>query len=242
MTSNPHDHDQEVLSDFLDGTLPSEEREELEQHLESCGQCREVLGSLRALVEQARGLSTVPPPHDLWPGVAAALMAPLGSVGRTTKVIELPTARGWERGGAGLGGLALTAPQLAAAAAILVVLSASITWAVGPGLEVDDATPAQISSLPVRMTSAALPAPPETLSSDLEALEAAFDAVRFSLDGETVRVLERNLGVIEQAIQDSRRALVQDPANGFLAEHLERAYQRKLTYLRSATEIANWSS
>ncbi|KPJ79232.1 MAG: hypothetical protein AMS19_11625, partial [Gemmatimonas sp. SG8_23] len=62
------------------------------------------------------------------------------------------------------------------------------------------------------------------------------------LDPNTVRILERNLSVIEQAIEDSRQALAQDPENEFLAAHLERVYERKLSYLREAARVAEWST
>jgi hypothetical protein len=54
-------------------------------------------------------------------------------------------------------------------------------------------------------------------------------------------VLERNLGVIEQAIVDSREALALDPGNAFLSEHLERMYRRKLVYLQDAVRVSQWS-
>ena len=54
-------------------------------------------------------------------------------------------------------------------------------------------------------------------------------------------MLERNLSVIEQAITDSQRALALDPENDFLSEHLERVYERKLTYLRDAARVIEWA-
>lgn len=84
--------------------------------------------------------------------------------------------------------------------------------------------------------------PPAGLADELVVLEEALNQARAVLDPNTVRVLERNLDVIEQAIEDSQRALLQDPGNEFLAEHLDRVYQRKLTYLRDATRVAEWSS
>ena len=44
----------------------------------------------------------------------------------------------------------------------------------------------------------------------------------------------------EKAIEDSRRALELDPGNGFLTDHLERAYERKIEYLRDAARIVEW--
>ena len=92
------------------------------------------------------------------------------------------------------------------------------------------------------MVSVELPGASEALSAELEALEELLAGASVALDPETVRVLQKNLGVIERAIEDSRRALAQDPANEFLGAHLEREYQRKLSYLKEANEIARWAS
>jgi hypothetical protein len=66
-------------------------------------------------------------------------------------------------------------------------------------------------------------------------LEDALDAGRAQLDPETVKILESNLQAIDQAIEQSRRALEADPANGFLYSHLAEARQRKLALLRRAS-------
>ncbi len=66
-------------------------------------------------------------------------------------------------------------------------------------------------------------------------------AERGRLEPNTVRILEKNLGVIERAIDESRRALAVDPGNAFLREHLDRTYREKLDYLREAAGIADWT-
>jgi hypothetical protein len=53
-----------------------------------------------------------------------------------------------------------------------------------------------------------------------------------ALDAETIRVLEENLRIIDDAIARSRAALIDAPANGFLARQLVRAYDKKLHTLR----------
>jgi hypothetical protein len=50
-------------------------------------------------------------------------------------------------------------------------------------------------------------------------------------------VLEANLRVIDRAIQESRAALVADPASRFLSEQFTRAYNSKLTLLRDAATL-----
>jgi hypothetical protein len=72
-------------------------------------------------------------------------------------------------------------------------------------------------------------------------LEDQLAAVRDALDPNTLRVLERNMAVIERAIEDSRQALALEPGNEFLSRHLEQVYERKLDYLREAAAIADWA-
>ncbi len=55
------------------------------------------------------------------------------------------------------------------------------------------------------------------------------------IEEETVRILEKNLGIIDQAIRESVRALQSDPGNPFLEKHLARSVESKATYLREAT-------
>ena len=66
-------------------------------------------------------------------------------------------------------------------------------------------------------------------------LQRTLDAGRSKLDPETVRVLEDNLGAIDRAIDQCRRALAADPANMYLNEHLAESRQRKLVLLRQAS-------
>ena len=54
------------------------------------------------------------------------------------------------------------------------------------------------------------------------------------LDPETVRVVEENLQVIDDAIAEARAALARDPANGYLFRHLDQTLTRKVDLLRRA--------
>lgn len=60
---------------------------------------------------------------------------------------------------------------------------------------------------------------------------------RGQLDSATVRVLERNLKLIDDAITESRAALARDPESGLLADELTRAMRRKLELLRTAAAM-----
>lgn len=245
------------LSAFLDGELDAGEHAEVDAHLSECGDCRQLLEELREVKRRAAGLGAVEPSRDLWGGIAATIQAPAAEVrSDDTRVIAFPGA------GAGAGAqrahpspaptwrrLSLSFSQLAAASLVLVAISSTVTWS---ALRARDG-----GAEPVAETSAGAEGgaeggviapvstevePPADLARELASLEDALAAARNVLDPNTVRVLERNLGIIEQAIQDSQRALAQDPENDFLVEHLQRVYERKLEYLREAARIAERSS
>jgi hypothetical protein len=70
-------------------------------------------------------------------------------------------------------------------------------------------------------------------------LEQILRDERNRLDPRTVQVIERNLKAIDDAIQEARTALNNDPANPYLNSHLADARRRKIDLLRHATTLAS---
>jgi hypothetical protein len=68
-------------------------------------------------------------------------------------------------------------------------------------------------------------------------LQQLIEAQRSELAPGTMQLLERNLQIIDAAIQESRAALEQDPGNDLVNEMLWSAYEKKLELLRRATTI-----
>jgi anti-sigma factor ChrR (cupin superfamily) len=228
------------FSDYLAGALDGDTCGGLEAHVSQCGPCRLALEEIRDVVARAGGLAEREPTRDLWPGIAAAIRGPMRTQTPGAQVIALPTADE-TRTPRRPAGITLSAPQLAAAAIVLIAVSVVTTWWVGPGVAVRGVAPlAALDPTPVSL-AAELPGAPEGLASELAALEEVLAAAEARLDPNTVRVLQRNLSVIELAIADSRQALALDPDNEYLSEHLERVYERKLAYLRDAARVIDWA-
>lgn len=221
-----------LLSDYLNGDLAEDEARSVEAHLTECASCRGVLADLRELVAQAGALGEVLPSRDLWPAIAQATRPPVEG---GAQVIAFP--------GQGLGrrtsGLFLTGRQLAAASVVLVFVSAAATWFAGSRLA-PAAGPAAVAAPSVVTMVDDAGAPPPDLVGELAALEAVLTEARGRLDPNTVRILEKNLGVIQRAIDESAQALAVDPSNAFLRDHLERAYREKAAFLREVTTIVDW--
>ena len=219
------------LSDYLADELTEAEKLAREGHLAVCDEFDRALRDLARLVEQAGELGDVEPPRDLWPDISAAIDT------TNPQVIAFPGAR--DRVAAALPErIEISRKGLIAASVALVALTATATWWAGR----PDSAPAPIAADPAASAVFASDdggAPPG-MAGELAVLEDVLASAREVLDPNTVRVLERNLGVIEQAIADSREALLQDPGNAFLVQHLERMYRRKLVYLQDAVRLVEF--
>lgn len=67
---------------------------------------------------------------------------------------------------------------------------------------------------------------------EITAMRRIVDERLGDLDSTTVVEIERNLRIIDKAINDSRRALQNDPKSRFLSSQLDRALENKLEVLR----------
>ncbi|MGV3710350.1 MAG: anti-sigma factor family protein [Gemmatimonas sp.] len=67
---------------------------------------------------------------------------------------------------------------------------------------------------------------------EITAMRRIVDERLGDLDSVTVVEIERNLRIIDKAINDSRRALRNDPRSRFLSEQLDRALENKLDIMR----------
>jgi hypothetical protein len=211
------------LSEYLDEELTSGERAAVEAHLQECADCRCTLAELRDVVSRAASLQATPPRTDLWRGIEARISE--GSAARNN---------------AGHRRFVLTLPQLAAAALLLIVTSAGLSWVIWTRM-FGDARPS------TAFTAQQAPAAnsPEFAVRPLTFADPAYDAAivdlerileegRGRLDPRTVAVLERNLATIDTAIKEARDALEADPANDYLNSYVADARRRKLELLRTA--------
>jgi hypothetical protein len=227
------------LSAYLDGELKNAERQRLEAHVASCAACTVALAELREVMARARTLVDTPPATDLWPVIEAQLTPRNAEAKQRGTVVAGP---GWwgRRFELGL-------PQLAAAAAVLVVLSAGVMWMVLAALPGSNGGPAAGGN-----TAPAAPAvggfTASTASVDLNnprydaavaELEQALSEGKGKLDPRTLAVVRHNLQIIDNAIVDAQRAVAADPGNTWLRSHLAATMKKKVELLRSATMLAS---
>ncbi|SRR5881296_3711707 len=220
------------LSEYLDGELGVAERTALEGHLAGCAACATTLDELKRVVARARALDDRPPGADLWPTIAEQIGVSSGA----HRVASLEARRARRR-------LSFTVPQLAAAAIALAAVSATsarLAFRPSPPTPQPDRV-ATVDSTPVMRNAATSEANPRYAAAVAD-LERALEQRRGRLDSTTVRVIEKNLAVIDRAIRDARSALAADPGNAYLNLHLADQMRRKLDLLRRASVLAGAQS
>jgi anti-sigma factor RsiW len=235
----------ERLSEYLDDELTPGERAAFEAHLGECRDCRDTLAELREVISRAASLVPRPPESDLWDGIAAQLEGDTSG-----RVVSIDRARGAvDRGPSRR--FSFTAAQLAAAAALLIVTSAGVSWLIRSQTLTNPSQQAAVTQ-PVSTSSAAVDAgstirvanfADAQYDAAVSDLQRALNEGRGRLDRKTIEVLERNLAIIDQAIEQARKALAADPANTYLNSYLADARRRKLDLLRDVTaSLANLPS
>jgi hypothetical protein len=130
----------------------------------------------------------------------------------------------------------LSLPQLAAAAAVIAVVSGGVAWWAGrtfaparpaAGLAVSPATgDATAADFDVRRYDAAV-----------ADLQRVLEQNRSRLDPETVKAVEANLAVIDAAIAQAKSALMTDPSNPYLSGHLAEQMRRKIRVLQRTADV-----
>jgi anti-sigma factor RsiW len=230
MTMHEHTEWTDKLSDYLDGELSDQEQRAVAAHVAGCVECSEALQELRTVVERARTLTPAEPPADLWKAVADRIAV--------ESERPVPTFGARRR-------FSFTWPELIAASVLLVLVSG---WA---ALRMNRPAPTGTETradLQVRQPGRAdLQAGPDVVPVNFDDteydaavadLQRALQSGRGQLDPATVKIVEQNLAIIDQAVDDARRALAQDPANADLSGYLQETKRRKLDLLRHAAALA----
>jgi anti-sigma factor RsiW len=208
------------LSEYLDGELDSAEQAALEAHLAKCGQCYATLGELRQVVARAKTLEDTPPAKDLWLGIRAGIAQ--GSAPRR-HAPGVVTRR-----------FSFTVPQLLAASIALVLLSGGGAWLALRQAPTRTAAPVAVG----RPSSARAASWTGSTDIAIGELEAALTQNEKRLDSTTVRIVRKNLAIINRAIAEARIALRNDPGNAYLNLHLADTMRRKVELLRRVNDIA----
>jgi anti-sigma-K factor RskA len=219
---------QEILNDYVDGTLPAGMRDQVAEHLEQCPKCKEELERLQTLLEKAQALpASIMPEHDLWPGIEDRIIEEenRASFFNILRVQPLWSIR-----------------NLAAAAAILVIVFSATYFTVTirdkhgsrlPALSENSSEIVPVSTLQADYSSAEAEYVRATLK-----LQEVLDSRKQYLAPQTREVMDRNIKIINEAMAEIKKALGNDPGNKQLNTLLLASYQNKVEVMYWAAKLS----
>jgi len=217
------------IHEAIDGTIGSIRRAELEQHLATCEPCRALFEDLERIHDAAAALPALEAPDRAWLQIAGRLR----QEGRITETATpLAARRGY-------------AIWLAAAAAVIIAVASAVLLVTRT-----PSAPAPQSTTAAGTGNAADQRSVETVQSKVDAAQQEFEkaiaelekvarANQDALDPGTSATIDKNLGILDQAIADNRAAVTAEPASVAARETLFETLRSKVTLLQDTIALIN---
>jgi anti-sigma factor RsiW len=215
-----------ALAEYVDGTLDPTRQRELERHVEGCSACRALLADLKSIQAAAFTLDRIELPPHILPALKARIAEEPLPVARG-QLLAFPESRG------------ARAAWAAAAAALLVLTTAGLFSLMRPAAPVDRHAEEQTTPSPApadgadtaAFAQAEFQAAAEHYERAIQLLEKTAKSDYGTLDPQVAAVLQKNLHVIDSAIEESRAAGAQ--------EDLFAAMRSKVALLQQTVELIN---
>ena len=209
-----------TLSEYVDRTLGRDEHAEVARHLETCEACRQLVADFREIARAAAALDPVLPPQRVW--------------GRIEKEISTQRAKGTN---AGRPARAISPSWTWLAAAAVLVLAVFIGVRFTPSTPPDSGIAADASA--AEAIEAELRLAEEHYQKAISGLERIASDENAAFDAGTSATLQKNLAVINQAIDESRAAVRSEPASQQAQHSLIENFKTKLALLQDTVALIN---
>ena len=259
---------EDVLPDLLDDVMapvPPAAR----AHLNACASCRALYDDLTSIRTTASVLPVIAPSRDLWPGIEARIRTPVLPLVEGMEARPRRRQISLRSAAIAAGVLALinagvsyrflnrepAAPQ--PQAALVMPAPAAMRTSINREAMMAMPLPVPVTPAPVRGPAIVLAANEQgaddesqqqprrreaaklVYDREISRLRAVVDSGRHKLDPATAALLDRNLRIIDTAIEQCTEALTRDSSSTFLIESLNNAYQTKVKLLRIAAAAAS---
>jgi anti-sigma-K factor RskA len=211
---------QELISDYIDGSLELGEQVQIERHLAGCEPCRAVRDDLLQIVHFSHQLPQHAPSGAVWTRIQADVAEQRGPWFRALPWWTWLKTRQFN----------LSVPQMAATAATLIIaLSAAVLFS-----RPDAAAPQNVKPV---VDGVGIEATPLS-NSDLQQIEKQINQLSESVeqrkvewDPELRSAFERNLLYVDQCLAECRHQLNDNPADNVSQELMLNAYREKVRLL-----------
>ena len=220
---------QRALSAFIDGELPPKDRAAVRAHLTGCAICRDVHADLLRLRGAARTLGPVAPPDHVWLEVAGRIRHQDTPIPTATAVPAIadgaPARRTRSRTAIG---------QWIGLAAALLLVTAGLYWLQQTPPDAAVVPPTAVGSVNDELNLALQPS--LQAISELEKVAASDEA---AIDPEVAAMIREKLALTDEAIAESRTALVTNPESEMARDSLFDALRRKINTVQTTVSLIN---
>ena len=228
---------QDLLSDYIDGSLTPQDHASLQTHLGICADCAETERDLQSIVtfcvEHRGEYDSVPNERALWLRISNLIEAEAPAAGRT----HVPANAGWwfrlmNRS------WQLTFPQLAASM-IAVALIVSVVTIVGLRRFSlgDNDTGIRSSGIPIASYTSSINDRYRQQQQTIEYWNQRVELNKARWSQQMRDTFEQNLKVIDAAVNDSMHQLSQNPHDEVSEEVLNAALNDKVQLLKEFSEL-----
>jgi hypothetical protein len=231
---------QELVSDFIDGSLDREDKSTLNTHLDECLDCASVRDDLEAIAgfcREHRGVYEAPPNEKaLWLRIRNIIESEPQAV--PASGVAQPASKGSWAGWIGRS-WELSLPQLVASVAA-IVLVVSLSTAVGLHRWQSSATPKVSSGLTSLEVAGKGPRVADRMWQQQQLINYWNQRVELNKsrwNPQMRETFDRNLKVIDQAVNDSFNDLSQNPHDEVSEEMLNAALNEKLSLLKEFSDL-----
>ena len=224
---------QDLLSDLIDGSLTPRDCEELESHLSACGDCAGARTDLHTIVEfcrEHRGeCEAVPNERAMWLRITNMIEAELP----TQNAHAVPAGAGWwfrltNRS------WQLTFPQLATSIAATVVIAVLVTFA---GLRVTSVGGLKTAGVTVGTDVSDVHDRYRQQEQLVEYWNKRVELNKARWNPQMRQTFEKNLNVIDAAVNDSMGRLSRNPHDEVSEDILNAAFSDKIALLKEFSEL-----
>jgi hypothetical protein len=222
-----------AIHELVDGTLGPIRRAELELHLESCDRCRALAADLQEITRTAESLDDIAPPARVWTALSAQLRAERGMTAPSRTLVRHRS----------VAMLAIAATLVLAVGASLFLLRTQGTAPVAqPAPAPQPAPAAQATPAPGNVTPED---PVQSVVKELAATETHFQRLvqaseaSNTVDPKTAAAMQKNLQVMNEAINETRKVLATDPQNAPARTSLYEVLKQKIQFLQETIALMN---
>ena len=215
------EHYHDAIGGWVDGTLDTVERREIEDHVAACEGCAALAADLRHVRDLARGLDRLTPPAALWDRIADATQTATGSGRPHMRHVWM---------------------ALAAAAVLVLAVGIVALRRSGPSQVTPEAGREPTSAVSAVDLANSVEAELRLAEQHYENAIAGLEQLardRTVLDPQVAATLHKNLQVIDTAIGESRAALRAQPTNDSAQQSLFDAFRTKIALLEDTIALLN---